>query len=197
MLKNFRLGAGAVAVAAALVFGGISAQAALPSSLQSQVETMMATGSDAGKVSAVVALAQANIGNAADIAAAAVVILPDLADQIAGQIAALLPSQEARNALVQAVLVALGNAYPDLALEIGTLVVAAVPGSETVLQTLIQTAAGGPFGDPVPLSPGEPVGPRFQNQTFDQIPFYDEVTQTTVAPGSTSAFEETDGRQFE
>ena len=189
MLRNLRYGASIFAVSAALVFGAAgfeSAQAALPSSIQSQVDAALATGSDAAKVSAIAGIVTANIGDAVDIVAAAAVIDPDLADEIAGRVAALLPTQDAKNALVRSVCTALGDAHPDKALEICTQIVAAVPGSEGVLEDLIQTAAGGPFGDPTPLDPGEPVPPRVQNQTSDQIPFYKEVTQTTQSSFTTS-----------
>lgn len=192
MLKNIKYGVSVFAVSAALVFGaaGIeSARAALSSSVQSQVDTALAVGSDTSKVRAIADIAAANLGAAADIAAAAAVIDPDLADEIAGRLAALLPTQDAKNELVRSVCTALGDAHPDKALEVCTQVVAAVPGSESVLLDLIQTAAGGPFGDPTPMSPGEPVGPRFQNQTSDGIPFYDEtgaLTQTTQTSVTTS-----------
>ncbi len=189
MLRKLRYGASIFAVSAVLVFGAAgfdSVQAALPSSIQSQVDAALATGSDAAKVSAIAGIVSANLGDAADIVAAAAVIDPDLADEIAGRVSALLPTQEAKNALVRSVCTALGDAHPDKALEVCTQIVAQVPGSEGVLEDLIQTAAGGPFGDPTPQSPGEPVGPRFQNQTSDQIPFYKEVTQTTQSSFSTS-----------
>lgn len=198
MLKNFRYGAGVFAVSAALIFGAAgfeSAQAALPSSLQSQVDAALSTGSDSGKTQAIADLAAANSGATADIAAAAAVIDLNLAPAFAGRLAATLPTQDAKNALVLLVITALGEAHPDQALEVSVLVVAAVPGSEGVLQDLILTAAGGPFGDPTPLNPGEPVGPRFQNQTSDQIPFYKEVTQTTQSFVSTSPAEEVDERE--
>ena len=195
MLKNIRYGVSIFAVSAALVFGaaGIeSVRAALPSSVQSQVDTALSVGSDSSKVGAVAAIAAANPGDVADIAAAAAVIDPDLADEIAGRLAALLTTQDAKNALVRTVCMALGDAHPDKALEVCTQVVSVVPGSEFILQDLIQTAAGGPFGDPTPQPPGEPVGPRFQNQTFVGIPFYRELTQTTQGVMSTSPFGITD-----
>lgn len=195
MLNKFRYGVSVFAVSVALAFGVVgidSAQAALSSSVQSQVDAALATGSDTGKVQAISGIAAANRGDTADIAAAAAVVNLDLAPAIAGQLAAQLPTQEAKNALVLAVITAIGEAHPDQALEVSVLVVAAVPGSEGILQNLIQTAAGGPFGDPTPQSPGEPVGPRVRNQTSDQIPFYREVTQTTQSVSSTSPFEETD-----
>ncbi len=195
MLKKIKYGASVFAVSVALVFGaaGIeTAGAALSSSVQSQVDAALAVGGDAGRAQAVADIAAANLGDVADIATAAAIIDPDLADEIAGLLAALLPTQEAKNELVRSVCTALADAHPDKALEVCTQVVAAIPGSEAVLLDLIQTAAGGPFGDPTPLNPGEPVGPRFQNQTSDQIPFYKEVTQTTQSSASTSPFREVD-----
>ncbi len=195
MFRNITYGVSIFAVSAALVFGaaGIeSARAALSPSVQSQVDAALAEGGDSSKVGAIADLAAANLGGVADIAAAAAIADPDLADEIAGRLAALLPTQDEKNELVLSVCTALAEAHPDKALEVCTQVVAAVPGSEGILQDLIQTAAGGPFGDPAPQSPGEPVGSRFQNQTSDQIPFYKEVTQTTQSSASTSPFEEID-----
>ena len=175
MLKQLKHGASAIVIGAGLAVGGLgigAVQAELTPELQAQVSNALATGTDAQKVQALMALAQANPEATADIAAAASSADPNLADDVAGPLAAQLSTQDEKNALVRTVCMALGDSHEDIALEICTQVVAAVPGSEGVLQDLIQTAAGGPFGDPTPEAPGEPVGPDAENQTSNQIPFY-------------------------
>jgi len=190
MIDRLKSGVGAIALATALAIVGpmaTPADAALAPDLQSQLESAMSTGTADARVQAVVNLADANPASLVDIAAAAAVIDPDIADQVAGALAARLDSQQAKNEMVLAILLALGDAHEGIAMERAAAVVAAVPGSESVLETLIQTAAGGPFGDPDPQAPAEPVGRTFQNQTSDQIPFYDEVTQTPSAVTSPSS----------
>lgn len=192
MLNCLRNGIGAIVVGAALSIGGLgvgAAQAALSPDLEAAVGGALSSGSDAIKVQSIVDLAQANPGAVADIAAAAAAIDPNLADEIAGQLAALLADQDAKNALVLSVCLALADTHEDIALEVCTQVVAAVPGSGGILEELIQTAAGGAFGDPGPASPGEPVGRTFQNQTSSQIPFYRELFRRGT--DTTSPFQHT------
>ncbi len=194
MFNSLRYSANVVVIAAALTIGMVgfsSSQAALPEALQSQVSVALSTGGDAAKVQAILVIAQANPGSIGDIATAAAIIDPNLAAEIAGKLAELLPTQAEKNTLVRSVCQALGDVHEDKALEVCTQVVAAVPGSEGVLEELIRTAAGGPFGDPDPDHPNEPVGATFQNQTYDQIPFYESVIQSTVSPQTVSGFENT------
>ena len=189
MLKKMKLGGGALLVGAVLVLSGVlpyRAEAALPAAVQSQLEAGLATGSTDAKVQRVVDLATANPDLITDIAAAVAALDPDLAPPVAAALANLLPDQDAKNAMVLAIIRSLGENHEDVALEKATEVVAAVPGSEGVLETILATASGGPFGDPRPESLPEPVGRTFQNQTFDQIPFFDEVQQTSVTVQSTS-----------
>ncbi len=191
MLNRFRNALGAIVIGAALSVGGLgvgTAQAVLSPDLAAAVNGALSSGSDAVKVQAIVDLAQANPDAVADIAAAAATADPNLADEMAGQLAALLSDQDAKNDLVRSVCMALGDTHEDIALEVCTQVVAAVSGSEGVLEELIQTAAGGAFGDPVATPPGEPVGQTFQNQTSAQIPFYRE--RFTRSNNTTSPFKQ-------